>query len=327
LLDGSWIAEDMSVKTVSISVMVLLVGLVFGLLMLLGEEPAPPIAHSAPATQEALPLRIGLIPERDVFALRERNRVLADYLAEQLHRPVRLVTANSYDAILKDFAEKQVDVAFLGSLVTVLCVDRLHAQVLLKSELPGNVMGYRGVVCVREDGPVRRISDLVGHSMALVRTTTAGNLFPFYELSQHGLLGVGKMPRIVWVGTHDDAISLLEEGAVDAAGVKDLRLTAWKESHPGSKLRVLSTSELVPENALVIRGDLAGELGPVLVKALSGMEDTPDGRKALASYGVRRFRPCGIEEYRPVYDMVDALGPLWSHLVIEGPPPHGNAEH
>ena len=100
------------------------------------------------------PVRIGLIPERDIFRLRKRYKVLAEYLSTKLDRPVTLSTTNTYDGMLRDFGDRKIELAFAGSLVAALAIDRQDARPLLKPELPGGISTYHGVVFVRADSPV-----------------------------------------------------------------------------------------------------------------------------------------------------------------------------
>ena len=299
----------------------LVLAVVLGLLVMLGyeAEPAPP-APVVPATTAAA-IRIGLIPERDIFALRKRHKILADYLAGQLGRPVELVTGNSYETVLQDFAEKRIEAAILGSLVTVLCVDRLGARVIAKTELHGGVSTYHGVICVPAESPITSVGQLAGQSIALVRTTTGGNLFPIHELLRLGLMNEGQAPRLVWVGTHDDAVDTMMKGLTTAAAAKDLRVSAWLRDHPGRDIRILATSGEAPENALVVRGDVADTLGAELSRIVLNMDKTDAGRAALRDYGATRFLPCDIADYQVIYDLVADIGDQWKLLGVAGAPP------
>lgn len=307
----------------------MLLVLLVGLLVMLGhEQPGDTVkggaggsAGTRPATLAGPPIRIGLVPERNIFALRKHYRALADYLQGRLGRPVELVVTSSYSGILDDFQEHQVDVAFLGSLVTVLAVDRMGAKVMLRTELPGGVSTYHGVLCVPEDSPIRDVAGLAGKRLAVVRTTTGGNLYPLYALAENGILTGEKRPKLVWMGTHDDAITAMMQGEADAAGVKDLRLQALLLANPQWKVRVLGTSGSVPENTLVVRGDLADTTGKEVAAALLGMEANPEGQAILKEYGAQRFLPCGIEDFGTVFQIVQRLGPAWSQLELEGPAP------
>jgi phosphonate transport system substrate-binding protein len=309
------------VKPIPIIVAVLLLGCLVGVLIYLGgQEPAaPPTPTTAVRPREEI--RLGLIPERDIFALRQRYTGLADYLSAKLGKRVVLVTANSYDTVLRDLAEKQVDAAFLGSLVAMLTIDRTDAKLLLKTELPDGVSSYRGVICVKQDSPIKDVKDLAGKSLALVRTTTAGNLYPVYLLSEAGLLRSPQCPRFVWVGTHDDAISAVASGQVEAAAAKDLRFKAIQQRPDATPLRVIATSPPMPENTLVVRQDAAQSLGEPLRKVLLAMDATEEGRKVLAVFGAAKFVPCDESELQPVSDMIQQVKSEWSRVGILGAPP------
>jgi len=300
----------------------LLACVVLGLVWVSHWPAATPIGMASNTTQSATPaLRLGLVPERDVFAQRRAYRELADYLETTAGLRTEVVTLNSYRAVLDDFHEQQIDAAFLGSLVAVLAVDREGAQTVIKSEHPGAISTYHGVVFVRDDSPIRTVAELAGHSLGIVRTTTGGNVFPLWLLLQNDMLAPPRAPHMVWVGTHDDVVNQVELGGVDAGAVKDMRLDAYEQAHPTTKFRRLATSQAVPENGLVIRRDYPPAQRAALVQALLGMAHDPAGAHVLAALGLTRFLPCDIGEYHVVFDIVEQLGPAWKELGIAGPPP------
>ncbi len=305
-------------------------GLLVGLLVWLGRMPADPKlspvrpksaigAATIPAGQA---LRIGIIPERDIFEQRKRYLALADELAVELDRPVELVTCSSYQGVLQDLAEKHVDAAFLGSLVAVMAVDRLGCRILVKPQGVDGHTTYRGTIFVRDDSPIRRIEELSGRSLAMVRTTLGGHLYPMVRLFQAGLTDSPQSPRLVWCGTHDEAIEQVISGKADAGAAKDIRLEAIERQHPGVKLRRLCTGSAVPENALAVDASMSRQLQDQLGKALLTMHDSPAGRAALERFGAARFQPCRIEEYDAVFDLVDAVRDRWQRLNLDAPAPN-----
>jgi len=307
-----------------------LVLLAIGVAIWLGRLPSAMDIDEAglpSAADRAPPLRIGLIPERDIFEQRRRYRALADYLAVKLDRPVELVSSNTYEGILQDFAEARVDAAFLGSLVATLAMDRRNAQVLLKPEVEGGVTTYRGVILVRADSTIQSVDDLAGHSIAMVKATTAGDLFPMFEMVRRGLNRSPQPPEIKWVGTHDAVIREVVAGRADAGSAKDLRLDAYEAAHPEARIRRLAASDAVPNNALVMRAGVADEIGPALAQIMLAMGEEAAGREALAAFGAVRFVPCKPEEYEAVYEMVDSLGEQWVTLGVSGPPPKRRDDH
>jgi phosphonate transport system substrate-binding protein len=234
---------------------------------------------------------------------------------------VELVTGSSYQTALDDLDHNKVDVAILGSLVTVLAVDRYDAQVMLKTDLLEGGSEYAGVICVREDSPVRDVEDLAGKRVALVRATMAGNLFPVADFIHREMMDGENAPKTIWVGTHDDAVLAMVEGMVDAAAVKDARLDAWARAHPSARVRILAQSPEVPESSIVARAGVAKALREQVAQALLKMEESDAGRATLREYGAVRFLPCSIDEFQPVYDLVTQMGSSWEKLGVPGKPP------
>jgi len=317
-------------KTVWMLLVASLAALLLGGLLWLGSRPGgdgPDDLAKPPATAATQPaLRLGIVPERDVFQQRQRYQHVADYLAARLDRPVELATVNTYEAVLRDFEEGQIDGAFLGSLVTVLAMDRLGARVLVKPDIGGGVTSYHGVLFAREDSPITSLDQLPGKRIAMVRATTAGDLFPAWLFATGGLLDAAEPPRRTWVGTHDEVFEMVSAGKADAGAIKNLRLNAMLREHPDAKVRILSEGRPVPNNALVVRKDLPAELARTLSELLLAMHENEPGRAALREIGVERFVPCDRREYAAIYDMVEQLGGRWDKTGIGGPAPLRPAE-
>lgn len=290
-----------------------------------GPNPNAQTAPSEPNLIPHLALRLGIIPERNVYQQRTAYRLLGDYLQTKdlglpIHTTVDILTASSYSSALKDMEEGQLDAAFVGSLVAALAYERCGAEVVLKSEeLDGRSM-YAGVVFVRESSPARTFNDLMGKRIGGVKTTTAGAVYPLYLIRKLGWQALD-VPTLVWSGTHEDVINEVLLGSVDAGAVKDLRFDAYMKEHPEAQLRTLSLSGRVPNNALVLRKGLPAAQKEKLPAALLAMESDPAAVPALAALGYKRFVCSDIKEYGPLYDMIEAIGPAWFALDV-GPAPH-----
>ncbi len=308
--------------TLSVTLVVLLVGILVWLMQApRPDRPQPSGSATNPAGFSGTPIRIGLIPERDIFEQRKRYQALAAYLAKRLDRPVQLATLNTYEAVLSEFAKKKIDGAFLGSLVSVLAMERLGAQVVAKPEMLDGTSTYCGVIFVREDSPIRKLEDIRGHSIGMVRTTTAGHLFPGCVLIRLNLLKGPDPSRITWVGTHDDVVNEVVSGRTDVGAVKNLRMNAILRLHPEWKIRRLARGREVPNNALLLRKDVAESLTPGLSEALLKMDSDLDGRAVLKTFGAKRFVPCQAKEYTAVYDLVECILPAWKQIGVPGSAP------
>jgi phosphonate transport system substrate-binding protein len=307
------------------AVSVLLTGL--GALIWVTMKPAPRTVTPAEAsvlpaaTQPERVLRLDITPERNPVEQMRRYASLGQYLSGKLAWRVEFSVVNTYQAVLADLAEEKADGAFVGSMVGALAIDRLGVSVLVKPQTFGGVSTYRGVVFVPENSPIKSVDELAGHTLGMVRATTAGDLFPILLLREAHLLDRPDCPRLVYCGTHDDAVAAVLEGRVDAGAAKDLRLTAMLEANPAWKVRRLATSDPVPNNALILRGKAAAEVGAQLSAALLAMGDAAEGRGVLNKMGIERYVPCAAGEYGAVREMAGRLGPDWRRVGVEGPPP------
>ncbi len=275
-----------------------------------------------PAGMRGEPLRIGLVPEHNIFAMRDRYRAWAACLSGKLGRPVEIVMLSSYEAVLDDFKDRSLDAAFLGSLVALIAIDCLDARPLARPEFPGAVSTYRGVIFVRDESPIHSVDDLRGKSIAMLKSTTAGSLFPLAEFNRRHWMDSGpNQPQIVWLGTHDQVVSAVVQGQVDAGAAKDLRLDAYLQSHPGNRVRCLATGPAVPNLALVARADVAEKTGPALTKILLEMHEDPAAQPALKELGTVRFIRCAASEFDPIYDLIRTADWTWNLVGVTGAAP------
>lgn len=309
-------------KALQIAAVLGLMALAIVALLWLGRTPtaderAGAVVDSSAAT---VPLRIAIIPERDIFEQHRRYRALADYLATKVGRRVELRTSRTYEGALRDLADGEADAAFLGSLAAALAVNRLHVRVLVRPQYPDGVSTYYGVVFTREDSPIRSIADLVGKRVAMVRATTGGHLVLVRESVKAGL--APDCCRVVWVGTHDESVQMVMNGEVDAGAAKNARLEHL-ERETGVTLRRLAQTKPVPENPLVARRDLDAAIADALRKACLGMADDPDAHAALEAMGLQGFIPCDAADLANVFEMVGDLGGAWERMELEGPAPGG----
>jgi len=295
--------------------------------------PADRVAPGPVSGVQGVRFRLGLIPDRNLYDQRLAYRALADYLQSHTHLgrgastldaapplQIELVTSSNYAGVLKDFADDDVDGAFLGSIVAVLAADRCGAQVLAKSQNLSGQDTYAGVLFVTEKSPISSMADLKGKKLGAVRTTMAGSIYPLFAL-QNMALAADARPEFLWSGTHDDVIEEVLARRVDAGAVKDLRLDAYEREHPDVKFRRLATGPRAPDNAFVVSRKLPSDLREALVAALLAMQKDPDAQGVLQRLKLRSFQPCTLAEYQPLYDMIDAVGPRWAETGIEGSAP------
>lgn len=270
-------------------------------------EPVP----SAPS-REVMPLRLGLIPEQDVFEQLERYEPLAEYLSRRTGSPIELKVLTRYGKTLSEFAENRLDGAFFGSFAYVLARARYELQPVARPVQWDGRSTYFGVILVRKDSGIRTAKDLRGKRFAFVdRATTAGYLLPLQFFRDQGIADYrGFLRDYYYAGTHEDAVLDVLEGRTDAAAAKSTviqRLGARDPRIPHELVPIARSPE-VPENALCLRTSVDPALRDAILAALLGMADDAEGREVLRQFGARGFVATSDQDYEPVYAYIRYLG-------------------
>ena len=78
--------------------------------------------------------------------------------------------------------------------------------------------GYHSVFYVKKDSPYQKIEDLKGKNLGLVDpNSTSGNNVPRFALSKMGIDPDTFFGKVVYTGSHENAVIALQQGTVDVA--------------------------------------------------------------------------------------------------------------
>ncbi|RJX35030.1 MAG: phosphate/phosphite/phosphonate ABC transporter substrate-binding protein [Desulfurivibrio sp.] len=257
-------------------------------------------------------LKLGLIPEHDIFTQKKRYAPLAAYLSRRIDTAIELSVLSRYGNIIDNFVSNGLDAAFFGSFTGALAVRKLQVQPLARPEYPDGTSTYYGMIFVRKDSGIHHAADMRGKRFAFVdQATTAGWLLPLHFFKENGIADYRSFfSETYFTGTHEDAIYDVLRGKADIGAAKNtvfFRL-AQSDSKVREQLQILVTSPLVPANALAVRRDLDEALKIKLQNALLQMDQDAEGRQILQEFGARRFIPTTENDYAPVFAYADKIG-------------------
>jgi phosphonate transport system substrate-binding protein len=189
------------------------------------------------AAAPAAPLRIGLVPYLSPTALLEAFRPMREHLERALARPVEMVTAKDFAALIEATRRGDHDAAFLSAHIARLSVTDWRFEPLAGVNEPVTVQ-----VLVRADGPIRSASDLrggkVGMLDALALTATVGRQW----LQEQGL---ASSVTVVALPSINSALISLDRGEVGAVVSGASQLVAMPAGTPRTE-RVLATVRDIP---------------------------------------------------------------------------------
>lgn len=257
-------------------------------------------------------LRIGLIPEHDIFSQKNRYEPLADYLSKKLGVRIELQILSRYGNIIDNFVSNRLDGAFFGSFTGAMAIRKLGVTPVARPEYPDGSSTYYGLIFVRKDSNIKTCQDMKGKRFAFVdKATTAGWLLPIHYFTDCGISDYHRWFRETYfAGTHEDVIYDVLNGKADIGAAKNTVFYRLAKQDPAieASLNILSTSPKVPANGLAVRSDLGAQLKSKLKQTLLDMDKDPDGKVVLENFGAVRFIDTSVKDYYPVFQYADHIG-------------------
>lgn len=164
-------------------------------------------------------LVFAIIPAENASGVTERFQPLVDYLTKQLGTKVTLRIANDYAAVIEGQRAGNIHIASYGpssfarALMTGAKIDAFAIEVNLDG-----TKGYHSVLYVKADSPYKSIEDLKGKNLCLVDpNSTSGNNVPRFALNKMGLKPDEFFGKVVYAGSHENAVIGVQQGTCDAA--------------------------------------------------------------------------------------------------------------
>lgn len=287
----------------------LFIGLSAGLLMAAcGTETADTDTGSE-GIEDVEELVLGYFPSADVANMAESARPLEEYLSDQLGIPVTGEVMTDYTGLIEAMRNQNADVAFLPPFAYVQAEERANAEVLLKAIRDGSD-SYVAQYNVAADSDIDSIDDLVeseGFVWAFTDyTSTSGYLFPAQQMMDLGVEDLDAHFTQIDVGAHDTAILSVLDGQADFATTFEDARVRLEDEIPDifEQIRVIGTTEEIPNATLSVRSDLSEDLKERIRNAFLNMNDDPDMLEVLADvYNWEGFAPAESEDYDVVRDV------------------------
>lgn len=173
-------------------------------------------AQSAHTTSPQSPLKFGVgmfQPDR------EKNdatyRPLAQYLSQQLNRPVELRTVDSWEGLAKSLANGETDMALMGPWGYVLANNQAGAQVV-STILYEGLPEYFAIIVTHPASGINTIADLKGKTFAFGdKGSTSGYLIPNHFFMTQGINPEKYFKKVIHT-KHQAIETQVTQGVLDA---------------------------------------------------------------------------------------------------------------
>lgn len=293
-------------------------------------------------------LVIGFVPSREAAALVETIQPIADYLSEQLGIPVEGYVSTDYTGLVTAMETGQAQIGAFGPFAMIQAVDRAGAEVILQSQRNGSGTYHTQfftndpeTYCAEapvenertvDDAPVMYLNcngtergandtpkgpigiDAVqsipaGTTVSFVEETSAsGYIFPATVLINEGIDIVSGIEKL-FAGGHDASIIAVCEGqATVGVSFDDARTVAASDCDIASNVVVFAYGSEIPNDGVVVSGDLPDELKMRIKQALLDYAATDAGKDVLGQvYNITAFAEPDLDALEIVRDAAEAL--------------------
>jgi phosphonate transport system substrate-binding protein len=253
------------------------------------------------------------IPDENAAMVTERYGDFIAYLSREIGVPVKLRIAGDYAAVIEGQRAEQIHVAYYGP------ASYARARMIGVKTTPfaievnkGGVKGYHAVFYVKTNSPYQKVEDLKGKSIALVDpNSTSGNNVPRYAMDKMGIKPEDFFGKVVYSGSHVNAVMALNQGTVDMAANwwnnetdSELIRMADKGMVKREDFRIIFKSDQIVNSPIAYLDSLPADLKKKIEQAFF---DAPKKDKAafdkLSAGKNEPFQPVKHEAYLPVVEL------------------------
>ena len=276
------------------------------------EETYQP-TFSARGTDAPREYIVGIYPLHNPKRLVEVYGPVVDYLNGSIPQAhFRLEASRNYEEFEKKLFGGYFDFAMSNPYQTVRSL-KYGYRVFGKM---GNDELFRGIILVRKDSGIRKVTDLKGKMVSYpALTALAGTMMPQYYLQTHGI-DVKRDIENLYVGSQESSIMNVLRGHVAAGATWTVPWKVFVQENPemAAQLEVKWQTETLPNNGWVVRDDVPPMLAERVGKALVGLGRTKEGRAMLNRLGITRFEHATEETYRPVRQYLMVFSETVRHI-------------
>jgi len=267
-------------------------------------------------------ITFAVIPAENGSGVTERYTPLVNYLSKELGIKVNLRVANDYAAVIEGQRAGNIHIGYYGpasfarARVTGVKTDAFVIDVNADGS-----KGYYSVFYVRANSPYQKIEDLKGKNLGLVDpNSTSGNNMPRFKLNQVGIDPDAFFSKVIFTGSHENAVLALSQGTVDVAANwwnadNDSNLTRMLnknmvKSSDGTSLkkedfRIIVKSDLIINSPYAYLSDLPEDMKAAIKKAFLEMaEKDSEGFKKLSDGKNLPWQPITNADYDKTIELI-----------------------
>jgi len=266
--------------------------IVAGLLLLALHTSAR--AETTTSNKNSEPLTFGFLPIISTQKLVARFAPLADYLAKELDKPVKLESAPNFAEFRQRTKKGRYDIIFTAPHFYYLAQRENNYRVLVRVNAPS----MRAIIVAPKDGQVKTLSDLKGKKLSILDPLALGTVLVRSHLIQNGI-NPDKDLILVNTPTHNASLLSAYNHATDAAS---LMVPPFKRARTEVKnaMRVIDKTDGTPHMPIAVSSRVSEKDAQKIQTVLVNLKNTDEGRALLKHLSWPGFVVATPDEYDSV---------------------------
>lgn len=260
------------------------------------------------------------VPDENASGTLDRWTPLTNFLSKELGVKVSLRIANDYAAVVEGQRAGNIHIAMYGpaSYARAYLTGAQVEPFAIEVSADGT-KGYYSVLYVKAEAPYKSIEDLRGKNLCLVDpNSTSGNNVPRYALHKMGIAPEAFFDKVVYAGSHENAVIGVQQGTCDAAfnwwndeSESNLLRMARKGMTKAEDFRIVFKSELIVNSPMAYLSTLPADLkAKIKAAVLDVAAKDPAAFDAIYQGKQLPFQPVTHKEYEPVIEVVKFVDEL-----------------
>jgi len=245
----------------------------------------------------------GVHPLHNPKRLFEVYQPMIDYINKHLtNSELRLEASRNYPAYDKKLFAGHFHFSLPNPYQTVTSTE--HGYKIFGKM--GDDENFRGIILVRKDSNIKKISDLKGKNISYpAPTALAATMMPQWYLYKHGI-DINKDITNSYVGSQESSIMNVFLGKSAAASTWPPPWRAFIKERPEvrDQVEVKWETPPLPNNGLVVRSDVPQNIVDKVSSVIFSLHTHAKGRKILEAMELSRYEKADNKTYDPVREFL-----------------------
>lgn len=210
----------------------------------------------------------GLCPKYNPRIMYQLYQPFVDYLSENTPYKFEIKLSRIYQDTIERLGKRELLIASCGPVPYVQASERYPVRPILRPLNRDGKPYYRGIVVVRTDSPLQKLTDLKGKRFAFGPAwSTAGHILPSHNLTRAGI-APADLGGYAFLRHHESVVNAVLKGKFDAGAVKDV--VAYQHQHEG--IRFIHITDPIPTVPIIVRREAPKELVQSVKAALLSID-------------------------------------------------------